>query len=326
MADEIKQTAELRRSGLGGSDMATVMGLNPYKSAYELWAEKTGLIEPDDLSDNDVVWFGSASEDLHAKFFERRTGIALFKPTQTFRLRGSEHLMAHPDRLTVSPGGAEPPTVVELKTTDYFGLRDWGEEGSDEVPQWYIPQVMTYLLVLDAPYAIVSVLAGRRIQTYELQRSATWDAAILEAADAFWDLVQRRVEPNMDYDALTLSALRKVYPRAQAKSMVMADKRIEALIGLKADIAKRARDLKAQQDAVDAELAHFARDNEFVLIENTDQCLHKVVVGETVVPSYVRKGYSYLRSAKVPKDVARFIEQQRALGLPYVQERIEKDE
>ena len=66
--------AEDRINFLGGSDTGTILGLNPYKSAYTLWLEKTGQVEPPDLSDKTAVKVGHAFEEGVAKMYEAETG------------------------------------------------------------------------------------------------------------------------------------------------------------------------------------------------------------------------------------------------------------
>ncbi len=64
---------EIRKTGLGGSDMASVLGLSPYKTRYELYLEKIGAIKPDDLQDNDLVQFGNIIEHTIADFYQHKT-------------------------------------------------------------------------------------------------------------------------------------------------------------------------------------------------------------------------------------------------------------
>ena len=53
---------KVRNTGIGGSDAAAIMGLNPYKSPYELWLEKTGQAEAPDLSGNQFIYWGKKNE------------------------------------------------------------------------------------------------------------------------------------------------------------------------------------------------------------------------------------------------------------------------
>lgn len=307
-----KQTKELRRSGLGGSDLAAVLGLDPYKSAYELWCEKTGVIEPADLSDDDVVWFGSASEDLHAKFFERKTGFKVFDIEGTHRLIGHEHLMAHPDRAVIEHQGGDISRGLELKSTDAYGAKYWGEPSTDEIPVHYLPQVHTYMAVMDWSLMYVSVLIGRQLKVFKVERSKEWDVTVVDAADIFWnDYVLAKREPDLSYDRLTLGALKKAYRGVQQEALVYANDSIGALVNLQTDLKGRKDQLQLQLDAVDAELRHFAKDAEFVVLPGADYCLKKIHVPQVELAPVIRGEYSYLRRVKTPKHVQKLLTQQR---------------
>jgi len=63
-----------RRHGIGGSDAGAILGVNPYRTPLQVWLEKTGKAEPDDLSDNEAVTWGNVLEDTIAREYSRRTG------------------------------------------------------------------------------------------------------------------------------------------------------------------------------------------------------------------------------------------------------------
>lgn len=73
-AEDHKKWLKVRNMGIGGSDAAVIMGLNPYKSPYQLWLEKTGQAEPPDLSGNQRVYWGSKNEPNIADWFQEETG------------------------------------------------------------------------------------------------------------------------------------------------------------------------------------------------------------------------------------------------------------
>ena len=64
----------LRSTTIGGSDAAAILGLNPYKSPYALWAEKTGKVIPEDISQKEAVRLGTDLEEYVAKRFTEATG------------------------------------------------------------------------------------------------------------------------------------------------------------------------------------------------------------------------------------------------------------
>ena len=90
-----------RKAGLGGSDVATILGLNPYKTPYQLWLEKTGRVEPDDLSDNFAVKRGNDMEALVAKWFSDETGETVHRVNSTLRKEEHPYLLGHIDRRIV---------------------------------------------------------------------------------------------------------------------------------------------------------------------------------------------------------------------------------
>lgn len=65
---------KIRTSGIGGSDAGTIMGSNPWKSPYQLWLEKTGQVEAEDISNKGPVYWGTKLEPLIAKKFTEETG------------------------------------------------------------------------------------------------------------------------------------------------------------------------------------------------------------------------------------------------------------
>lgn len=62
-----------RQKGIGGSDVATILGLNKWKAPYQLWLEKTGQIEIEE-SDSEPAYWGNVLEEVVAKEFTERTG------------------------------------------------------------------------------------------------------------------------------------------------------------------------------------------------------------------------------------------------------------
>ena len=69
-----KAWEKLRNIGIGGSDAAIIAGLNRWKSPYQLWLEKTRQVEPEDISDNEYVYWGTVLEQLVADRFCELTG------------------------------------------------------------------------------------------------------------------------------------------------------------------------------------------------------------------------------------------------------------
>lgn len=82
-AEDHEKWLKTRDLGIGGSDAAVIMGMNSYKSPYQLWMEKTGQVEPPDLSDNQYVYWGTKNEGNIADWFQEETGKKVKTPGDT---------------------------------------------------------------------------------------------------------------------------------------------------------------------------------------------------------------------------------------------------
>lgn len=95
-----KAWEKLRNIGIGGSDAAIIAGLNRWKSPYQLWLEKTRQVEPEDISDNEYVYWGTVMEQLVADRFCELTGKKVRKCGMMQSLT-HEFMLANVDRLVV---------------------------------------------------------------------------------------------------------------------------------------------------------------------------------------------------------------------------------
>lgn len=161
---------ESRRQGIGGSDAGCIVGANPWKSARQLWKEKTGADKPDDISDKRAVKFGKEAEQyLRALFL-------LTYPQYTceyheFRMYANDRLpfiFATLDGELTDQDGRRG--ILEIKTTTIQQAKQWFE-WDDCIPQHYYIQILHQLLACDwAEY--VELFAHIRYQKGEEIRAA----------------------------------------------------------------------------------------------------------------------------------------------------------
>ena len=161
---------ESRRQGIGGSDAGCILGANPWKSARQLWKEKTGADKPDDISDKPAVRFGKEAEQhLRALFL-------LTYPQYTceyheFRMYANDRLpfiFATLDGELTDQDGRRG--ILEIKTTTIQQAKQWFE-WDDCIPQHYYIQILHQLLACDwAEY--VELFAHIRYQKGEEVRAA----------------------------------------------------------------------------------------------------------------------------------------------------------
>lgn len=160
-----KEWLEQRKRGIGGSEAATVMGLNQYQTPYQLWEIKTGRKEPQDLSENQAVIFGNLLEDVIADEFSRRTGRKVRRDNKIRFHAEHPELLANIDRLIVSDGDSGPG-ILEIKTTNSYTYKEW-ELG---VPEQYYCQIQHYFGVTGYQYGAFAILIdGRRLEILEVK-------------------------------------------------------------------------------------------------------------------------------------------------------------
>ena len=190
--DYEKEWLEFRKSGLGGSDAASVLGYSPFKSTYELWAEKSQLIEPEDISNREAVEWGKRLEDVVAqKFADEHSELDIKNFTYCYVSNEYPFMFASLDRVATDADGNK--YVVEIKTTNAFG-DDW----ADGVPIYYEAQVYHYLAVTGFKGAYVACLTGgNKYQEYYITAQESVIDYTVECEKAFWQQVINGIEPAL---------------------------------------------------------------------------------------------------------------------------------
>lgn len=182
---------EDRRKGIGGSDVATILGLNKYKSVYQLWLEKTDQIEVTSAQSEAAYW-GNTLEEVVAEEFSKRTGKKVRRRNRVFEHSKYPFLRANIDRDIVGENA-----VLECKTANQYLANEWDE---DEIPIQYICQVQHYMNVLNLDYVYFAVLiGGQKFVWKKMERDQELIDMITEKLVEFWtENVEKEIEPAID--------------------------------------------------------------------------------------------------------------------------------
>lgn len=201
----------VRRQGIGSSDAAAAVGLNPYKSQLQLWMEKTGrdgalpVVDPND--DQSPMYWGTLLEPIVAAHYTRRSGHRVRRVNAVLQHPEHPWMLANIDREVV---GASDVQILECKTAGIHGARLW----RDGVPEYVQLQVMHQLAVTGKQAADVAVLlGGQELQAFRIERDDTLIAQLVALEQQFWGYVERDQEPPADGSASAELALRCLYPR-----------------------------------------------------------------------------------------------------------------
>lgn len=262
IAEDRKDWLKIRSKGLGGSDIGTVLGLNKYKSSYQLWLEKTGQVKAPDISDKIAIKVGNELEDLVARLFEEETGLKVQRDNKTHFHPEHPFLLANIDRKIVGQ-----KALLECKTTSGFSADQWK---GDEVPASYLMQVQHYLNVLGYDKAYIACLIGNHdFICKEIKRDDELIELYQAQAVEFWEKnVLQGIEPEVDGSISTKEALDlREYEPGKAEPLSQEQKeRCDFIRKIKADI----KDLQSVQKQEENELKNYMSKNELTELTSSD--------------------------------------------------------
>ena len=196
---------------IGGSEIAAACGIDPHKSRVGLWAEKTGLIDPQPAGEA-ALW-GTLLEpvvraEVEARGYEIIPGPAVMTSTET------PWLLGHPDGFANIDGTRG---VYEGKTCGPF-VKGWDDDG---VPTAYVAQASTYMYLSDTPIALIACLVGgQRLELRTIPRDDELIALLLEAGQEFIGYCTRNEPPPPDGSDAATEVLKRLYPHAHAATAI----------------------------------------------------------------------------------------------------------
>lgn len=244
-----------RRTGIGGSDIAAILGLSPWKTAVDVWLDKTGQKTDDTIGDAEAVRWGTLLEDVVAREYSDRTERAVQRVNRILRHPAHEWAIGNIDRAIVAPGsrvrvaddggsllGADG--LLEAKTASAYKAGEWGRDGNeDAVPVHYQAQVMWYLGITGQPWCdVAALIGGQRMIIRRVHRDDETIAAMLERAHEFW---HRHVLTRTPPEAAKAKDVERLFP-ADNGEVVEADE--ELLVAYNAAREAKARIAQAEAD------------------------------------------------------------------------------
>lgn len=200
-----------RLKGVGGTDIATLMGANKYQTIFDAWSDKTNPNPVEESSE--AMWWGSQTEALTVERFEQETGLTT-KRAGTYAHRKHPHHLINPDRFTSDGGVLEVKdheslseagkTVLSGEVTDHAWCQlQWAMHVTGRSHGWFAAKVGKRAVVL-GPYPRNDAAIGRMVE------KANW----------FWNLVQEGTPPPIDFDTITAEEVALRFPTVEPESTV----------------------------------------------------------------------------------------------------------
>lgn len=207
-----------RQKGLGGSDIAAVLGLSPYKTPYELYLEKTAP-EPIETRCNEAMKWGVLLEDSIAYGYQEQTGNEVEKCGE-FLHPHHPIFFAHPDRLL-----SGNKKGLEIKNVSINASSSWGPSGSNIIPENYFMQISHYMYVTGfSEWDVAALIGGNTLRIYTFHHNKAFDEIIEESGLNFWkNHVEPRIPPEVSFSSSGKDILRKYHADIEQKTVVLPE-------------------------------------------------------------------------------------------------------
>lgn len=244
----------LRKKGIGGSDAGAILGVNPWRSAMDVYVDK---IHPEEVEEksSEAMMFGSFAEEYVAKRFEQETGKKVRNRNAILQHDDYPWMIADLDRVVVGE-----KALLECKTTNAFNGKAWD---NDDVPPSYLVQVMHYLAVTGYEKAYVACLIGNsRFVIREIERDDDAITALINAEKDFWENhVLAGVMPDPDGSTAASTLIKDMYPEGAPKKEIQLTgqydmQRYDEICSMikRLETEKKEREQQMQMEMEDAEI------------------------------------------------------------------------
>ena len=210
-----------RKLGIGGSDVASLLGISKWKSEIELWLDKTN--QTNELpAENEAMQWGNIMEPIIRNHFAEVTGKPVVEVKAMLQHPEYPYMLADVDGLTVDDFGN--PAILEIKTASEYKRSEW----EDDIPTYYQTQVQHYLCVTGVKKAYVAVLiGGNSFKVYEVDADMEIQSMLIAVEQEFWNKVKNMIRPEMDGSDAAKNLLDNIYHGGIAEQIVLPTEAVE---------------------------------------------------------------------------------------------------
>lgn len=280
---EYKKWQAARRRGIGGSDIAAIMGLSPYKTRLDVWREKRGLAEP--FEGNAATDWGKILEPVVADKYAATTDRIIVNWGQQIQHEDPSlyFMLANIDRAVVNLGmtpvvswkpgkGLTTDRILEVKTAGFHSAHMWGEPGTDQIPDHFLLQCQWYLEVTGTQICDVAVLiGGQDFRIYTVERNEDLIREMIAAAIDFWACVEAGIEPEPQSLAECQARWQKADP---GKSVIVGVDVVEAIAQIE-EIKAAIDELQEEQERLKTEVIKAFEDAEEITHQGVKLATYK---------------------------------------------------
>lgn len=200
-----------RKQGIGGSDAGAICGLNPYRTAIQVYQDKISDVSED--IDNEAMRQGREFEDYVARRFMEATGKKVRRANAMFRSDEHPFMLADVDRMIIGENAG-----LECKTASPYMADKWKD---GKIPLSYEIQCHHYMVVCGADAWYIAVLIyGREFKYYKIERDEELIADLIRVEQDFWENnVLKQTMPSPDGSKVADSVIAEYYKDSVEESI-----------------------------------------------------------------------------------------------------------
>lgn len=244
-----------RSVGIGGSEIAAILGENHWNSPRQIWMSKVGMFDDKPPQQSEAARWGNLLETVVADEWAFRHGTKYVHIPVILQDDDRPYLLANIDGFTLNEDGTQITGILEVKTTSAYNNDQW-EHGP--VPFHYVCQTNWYCGItgLDR-YTIICLVGGQKLYDYEILADAALFTREVEAADDFWNnyVLPRKEPPATSVDKQLIQreeAEKDLVP--EEPPLILEDEETERLVSSYIQLRDKAKALKDIKDAVYAQI------------------------------------------------------------------------
>lgn len=234
-----QKAPDMRRYGIGASQVAAALDLHPYHSRIGLWQELTGAVPP--FAGNEITEWGNELEPVIRRKYSRNHRVTLYVPAGPSFHAENDWARCTPDALVLAEDEKTIVRGLEVKTAGYRQAWRWGDT-LEHVPVEYLCQCAWSMYVTGLPrWDLAVLIGGQDYREYSIKRDDEFIAEIVPEVKRFWEVHVLAGEPPevdgtdaySEFIAARYPHVRDEYKQADAE----IEKLVDRLKGIREDIA-----------------------------------------------------------------------------------------
>lgn len=212
-----------RQKGIGGSDIAPILGISKWSSAIDIWLSKTNQ-KHDEVVENEAMTWGKILEPVIRDRFREVTGKKVIEVHAILQNTQHPFMIADIDGLTEDDNGN--PAILECKCVSEYKRSEW----ETDIPVYYRTQVEHYLAVTGLSIAYVAALiGGNSFVIREVQADKEMQEMLIAVEKDFWRKVVNMERPEPDGSDACKNLLDSIYKGGINEQIILPDEAIEYL-------------------------------------------------------------------------------------------------